>query len=98
MCYESLVDGEVTEQSLGSSLRAEFRDALKNGVVAAVIVAAVLTTRGVDPVITAVAATGALVLGAVVHQLLLVVATVALRVRAGASPGDRTVEVAGQEG
>ncbi|MEF8852620.1 MAG: hypothetical protein V5A44_09110 [Haloarculaceae archaeon] len=83
MCYESLVDGEATDRPLATLLRGELRDAFANGLGAAALVVAVLVTSGVDPAVTAAAATGALALGTVFHQTVLVVATGVLRVREG---------------
>lgn len=81
MCYESLVDGEAAERPLATLLRAELRDAVKNGLAAAVLVVGVLAARGADPAVTTLSAAGALALGVVLHQALLVVATGAVRVR-----------------
>jgi hypothetical protein len=97
MCYESLVEGDATDRPLAALLRAELRDALQNGLGAAAIVVAVLATRGVDPVVTAVAAAGALALGGAVHQALLVAAVVALRARASTGIGRQSNDAAGHE-
>jgi heme A synthase len=97
MCYESLVEGEGTERPLAALLRAELRDALKTGLATGMIVVAVLATSGLDSVLTAVAAVGALALGAAVHQALLVVAAVVLRVWSVLGSGGRHGESGGHE-
>jgi len=76
MCYESVVDRRATEL-----LRGERRAALGNGVVAAVIVVAVSLARGASPTATVGVALAVVVLGAVLHQAVLVVAVAVQRFR-----------------
>jgi len=80
MCYESLTDGTATERPLSVLLGAETRAAVGNGLAAAIIVVAVLFARGAGPAATLGAAIGALVLGTMLHQAVLVVAVAAQRV------------------
>jgi|GEM_PF-1020146 len=80
MCYESLTDGTATERPLSALLATEIRAAFSNGLAAAAIVVAVLFVRGAGPVATLGAATGAFVLGTLLHQAVLVVAVAAQRV------------------
>ena len=96
MCYESLIEGDATERPLAALLRAELCGALQNGFAAALIVVAVLGARGVDPSLLAVSATGALAFGTVVHQAVLVVGTVALRIWSGERSADRPVDLPGE--
>jgi hypothetical protein len=79
MCYESVVDGRATERPLSDLLRGERRAALGNGVAAAAIVVAVSLARGASPATTVGAALAAVVLGALLHQAVLVVAVAVQR-------------------
>jgi hypothetical protein len=88
MCYEALRDGDATERPLGEILRAELSDAAVNGLAAALIVAVVLTGRGIDPLTTVAFALAACALGAVVHQTVLVAGVSLLRVRSPNADAD----------
>lgn len=89
MCYEALYNGDATEESVATILRAELRDALVNGLAAAVIVASVLFGRGADPATLLGLALAAFSLGAVLHQALLVGGVAVQRARHGSvEPSD----------
>lgn len=82
MCYEALRNGDATERPLGDVVRAELSDAAVNGVAAAVIVAAVLYGQGYAIGLIAPFAAGALVLGLLIHEAVLVAGVGVQRVRA----------------
>jgi hypothetical protein len=88
MCYEALRDGDATERPLAEILRAELSDATVNGLAAALIVAIVLTGRGVDPAAMLPFALAACALGAVVHQAVLVAGVSLLRIRSPNADAD----------
>jgi len=81
MCYESLLNGEATERSLRALLRAERRAALRNGLAAAVLVAAVLLVEGAAAWLVVALAVAAVALGAALHQVVLVAGATAVRLR-----------------
>ncbi len=83
MCYESLLDERAREQSVASLLRTERWDAFVNGLEAALVVVALLLWQGTPPVLLAGAALGAVVLGYVLHQLVLVAGIGVVRLRSG---------------
>ncbi len=88
MCYEAFVNGDATAQSFRALYRAERRDAIKNGLEAATLVAVVLLWHGVSPVPTAVAALAALVAGYVLHQAVFVAGISVIRATASQNPDD----------
>ena len=81
MCYEALVTGEAAEKPVARLLRTELGSAVTDGTVAALVVLAVLAVRGIAPALVAGAAVGALVLGVVVHQAVLLAGTALVRWR-----------------
>jgi len=91
MCYESLRDGDAHRRSVGDHLRAESVWALKSGLAAALVVAFVLATRGVDPVLIGGLTAAAVALGVALHQVVLVVGVTFVRVRAASGRRAATV-------
>lgn len=89
MCYESLVDGDATENSIGELLRGEATEALLNGVVAGAVVALVLASRGFGAGPVVALGTAAVLLGAALHQVVLLAGVAVLRARAAASAAAR---------
>lgn len=79
-CFEPLLADDVTARSLGSVVGSEWRDAAVNGLEAAVLVLAILLWQGTPLWIVAVSAVGAVILGTLLHQLVLVLAVLGLRV------------------
>jgi hypothetical protein len=79
MCYESLLNGDAAEKSVRDLLREERRDALRNGLAAAVLVAAVLFAEDAATWTVVALAVAAVALGAVLHQAVLVAGAVAVR-------------------
>lgn len=79
VCFEPLLEADVTERSLPAVLAEEWRDATINGLEAAVIVLAVLLWQGTGLWLALGAAAGAIVLGTVLHQAVLVVSVLGLR-------------------
>ena len=86
MCYDSLLNGDATDRSLGTLLRAETGSALKNGVVAAAVVLAVLLAGESGPLLAAGSALAALALGYLLHQIVLLAGVAVVRWRDGRSP------------
>jgi hypothetical protein len=89
MCYESLLNGDAAERSLGVLLREERRAALRNGLATAVLVAAVLIAEGAAAWMVGALAVAAVALGAVLHQAVLVAGAIAVRLHhrvGGADP------------
>ena len=82
MCYDRLTDEETVESSLPTVLGAEWRCALRNGAMAAVMVFAVLLVQSAPLWIAAVSAAGALALGALLHQTVMAAGWGVLRARA----------------
>lgn len=82
MCYGPLTNGNATEQSIPALLRSEWYPAIRNGVLAAVIVLAVLLLEGTPLWIILATTLGALTLGIVLHQFVLLVGALALRMKA----------------
>lgn len=82
-CFEPLLADDVTERPLSALLAAEWRDAVVNGFEAAVLVLAVLLWQGTPLPLVLAASAGAVVLGAVLHQVVMVVAVLGLRVWRG---------------
>lgn len=90
MCYEALVDGDATADSVGSVVRAERRDAAVNGLEAAVLLVVVLLWQGVALSVVLAAALAAVALGYVLHQVVLLVGVALLRLRASRGGADRS--------
>jgi hypothetical protein len=83
MCYDRLVnDDDVTETGAVELVRTESVCALRNGVLAGVIVLAVLLFEGAPPWLLAASVGGAVGLGWVLHQSLLLAGAGVLRARA----------------
>jgi len=82
VCFDRLTDEETGELSLSTVLAAEWRCALRNGAMAGAIVVAVLLFEGAPAWLTAGSAAGAVVLGALLHQAVLLVGWSVLRTRA----------------
>ena len=87
MCYEVLQDGSATERRVPELLGLELRDAVVNGVEAAALVTLVLLWQGTPLWLVLASGVGAVVLGTLVHQAVLLagVGFVRLRSRGGAS-------------
>jgi Mg/Co/Ni transporter MgtE len=85
MCYESLLNGDATDRSLGALLRAETGSALTNGGVAAAVVLAVLLVGDSGPLLAAGSAVAALALGYLLHQTVLLAGVALVRWRVGRS-------------
>jgi hypothetical protein len=73
MCYESLLESDGDRTAVTAHLEGEMTSAVYNGLVAAALVGLVLVTRGVAPGLVVSMALAALVLGALLHQAVLVV-------------------------
>jgi len=71
MCFAALLNGDATARPIREIVREELPRSLGNGTVAAAIVVAVLLVEGTGVGLTAAMALGAIVLGAVLHQSLL---------------------------
>ncbi|MFT4921959.1 MAG: hypothetical protein ACI8XM_001167 [Haloarculaceae archaeon] len=84
MCFEALIDGDANEKSLRTLIREEVGSALTDATVAALTVVVVLLGSGTGPLLTVGAALGAVVLGVVLHQAVLVVGVALVRWRADA--------------
>jgi len=82
MCFDRLTDEETATASVGELLAAEWWCALRNGVMAAAIVLGVLLVAGTPAWIVLVSAAGAVVLGTVLHQAVLLAGAGVLRARA----------------
>jgi hypothetical protein len=78
-CFEPLLAPDVTERPLAAVVGSEWRDAVVNGVEAAVLVLAVLLWQGTPLWLVAGATAGAVLLGTLLHQLVLVGAVLGLR-------------------
>ncbi|MDS0258425.1 hypothetical protein NDI56_03255 [Haloarcula sp. S1CR25-12] len=82
MCFDRLTDDDTAEASVTEVLTAEWFCALRNGALAAAIVLAVLLAQGTPAWVVFASAVGAVVLGSVLHQALLLVGWGVLRARA----------------
>jgi hypothetical protein len=83
MCYDRLVnDDEVAETSAVELVRTESVCALRNGALAGLIVLAVLLFEGAPLGILAASVAGAVALGWLLHQALLLAGAGVLRARA----------------
>jgi hypothetical protein len=72
MCFQSLIDDEEASKPLGTLIRQELPYAVREGLVAAAIVLAVLLVGQTPAWIIGVSMVGAVVLGVVLHQFVLV--------------------------
>jgi cation transporter-like permease len=82
MCYESLLDADGNRRSVITHLKGEMASALTNGLVTAALVGVVLATRGVAQSLVLTMALAGLILGALLHQAVLVAGVGIRRVRA----------------
>jgi len=82
MCFDRLTDEETLERGLSALLAAEWRYALRNGAMAGVIVVAALLFEGAPAWLTVGSAAGAVVLGALLHQAVLLIGWGVLRTTA----------------
>ena len=83
MCYDRLVnDDNVTEMGAVALFSSELVCALRNGALAGVMVLAVLFYRGAPPLLLAGSVLGAVALGTLLHQGILLAGAGVLRVRA----------------
>lgn len=83
MCYDRLVNDErVTEMGAVALFRSELVCALRNGTLAGVMVLAVLLFRGAPPVLVAGSVLGAVALGTLLHQSILLAGAGVLRASA----------------
>lgn len=82
-CFDPLLDGEATERSLGALIDEEWTDAAINGLEAALLTVVVLLWQGTPLLLVGLAALGAIVLGALLHQLVLIAGVYVLRAWAG---------------
>ncbi|WP_324661988.1 hypothetical protein [Haloarcula sediminis] len=90
MCYDRLInDDEVAETSMAALFRSELRCALRNGAMAAGIVLVVLLVEGTPAWLVLGSAAGALALGALLHQAVLLAGAGVLRARARWRSGRR---------
>ena len=89
MCFDRLTDEETVETSLPALLAAEWRCALRNGALAGVMVVAVLLVQGTPAWLVLASAAGALALGFVLHQGVLLAGAGVLRARARWRDGRR---------
>lgn len=87
-CFDPLLDGEATERPLGAMIDEEWTDAAINGLEAAVLTVAVLLWQGTPLLLVGMAALGAILLGALLHQVVLIVGVFLLRAWDGAEPTD----------
>lgn len=85
MCFGALTDGDASEKPVARLLRAEAGPAVRQGVVAALAVLAVLLVGGVGIPLAAAASVAALVSTAAVHQAVLLAGVAVLRWRADGS-------------
>jgi len=82
MCFDRLTDEETFKSSLPALLATEWRCGVRNGALAGVVVAAVLLVQGTPAWLVLGSAAGTLVLGAVLHQAVLLAGADVLRARA----------------
>ena len=83
MCYDRLVnDDEVAETSAAELFRSELFCALRNGSLAGVMVLAVLLFEGTPAWVLLLSVAGAVVLGTLLHQSVLLAGAGVLRARA----------------
>ena len=83
MCYDRLVNDEtVAETGVTALFRSELSCALRNGALAGVMVLAVLLFEGAPLWVTAASVVGAVALGTLFHQCILLAGAGVLRVRA----------------
>jgi hypothetical protein len=85
MCFGALTDGDAREEPVARLLRAEAGPAVRQGMVAALAVLAVLLAGGVGIPLAAAASVAALVSTAAVHQAVLLAGIAVLRWRANST-------------
>jgi len=73
MCFHPLVDDEEASKPLGDLIRSGFREAAREGLLAAVIVLAVLGVSDTPALLVAGATVGAFALAVLLHQAVLLV-------------------------
>ncbi|ACV48823.1 MULTISPECIES: hypothetical protein [Halomicrobium] len=83
MCFAALLNGDATDRSVVEMIRDELPRSLGNGTVAAVLVVAVSVLEGASLALTAGMAFGAIALGTVLHQAVLLGGVALLRGREG---------------
>ncbi|WP_018258272.1 hypothetical protein [Halomicrobium katesii] len=81
MCFAALLNGDATDRSVVEIVRGELPRSLGNGTVAAVLVVAVSVLEGASLALTAGLAFGAVALGTVLHQGVLLGGVALLRGR-----------------
>ncbi|WP_372480683.1 hypothetical protein ACAH01_07000 [Halomicrobium sp. HM KBTZ05] len=81
MCFAALLNGDATDRSVVEIVRDELPRSLGNGAVAALLVIAVSVLEGASLTVTAGLALGAVALGAVLHQSVLLGGVALLRGR-----------------
>lgn len=79
MCFDSLIEDEVHEKTIREMIRGELPSAFKDGIVAALVVLAVLATSGTPAWLIAASTLGAVVLGVFLHQFVLLAGISLLR-------------------
>jgi len=82
MCYDRLTDDDAAEVGPGELLASEWRWALRNGGLAAAMVLVVMVAQGRPAWLVGVSAVGAVALGALLHQGVLLAGAGILRARA----------------
>lgn len=81
MCFAALLNGDATDRSIRDLVWEELPRSLGNGTVAALLVVAVAVIEGASLALTAGLALGAVVLGTVLHQTVLLWGVALLRGR-----------------
>jgi len=81
MCFDRLTDEETKTASVAELLGAEWACALRNGAMAATIVLAVLLFEGAPLWVLGVSVLGAVVLGTLLHQAVLLAGLGVVRAR-----------------
>jgi hypothetical protein len=86
MCFQSLIDDEEASESVGTLIRREFPYAVRQGLLAAAIVLAVLVVSQTPAWIIGVSTVGAVLFGIALHQFVLVVGLGVRRLLATGEP------------
>jgi len=89
MCYERLVGDDVAETGMRELLRSEWYCAVRNGALAGLMVLIVLLVESTPAWLVVASVAGAVALGTVLHQLVLLAGAGLVRARArwrGATP------------
>lgn len=82
MCYERLVEDDVVETGMRELLWSEWYCAVRNGTLAGLMVLAVLLFEGAPAWLVVASVGGAVALGTVLHQLVLLAGAGLVRARA----------------